>query len=821
MSNERQDRLTWGISVGAMYWSAHGSSQDRKSKPTTRHRTDSSIPASVLLGLATGEPVRLDCWMPPHPRGTGSQWPLDAVVSYEKGSGRFPLAAAWTGRLKDLSWPWQPDGECRYLDSLDAICIGTAQLAKIHARNAPSAIVIPNDFKQREQQRLLDACGAAGVNASLIWLPIAAALAWVKDNSDSLPFPLSNSVERLSVPVIHADWGSVRCSTLSLVIRTDGHGSRWMPARRRPGVSDWETAGFGWSSVGGCNTTNASSVWQSLFGVCDERSARKSIPDSNLLHQIAKWSVGQSTPAEVDSNLAAHLATVHSPAAIIFVGDFARQVSTGPKVSRILHSQATYVADGLAGEDLLARGASIFAQDRLEGRTSYLDTLPNLELFIDRSSHYDWLSLLGDSDQFVSGGQQWELPTPIDGLAVRRGASSIKLVVAHDEYKGVRELQITLDRPVEVDLGASLRVSATPAQGNARLLLTTESTNGIASRSILANWERMTKLFEKDNTTPLDKKRFEQSRPKAFPNLRPRAADPNRWSTFSYRARKFLAEVKETSQLSGRSLGIGRLLDSTRISAGSSAVSSDGFAPPGGEQELVDKLAYLLFDYLKKQSEVGQQNRIQNEAVKTLAFMSVSFEGLDKWICDTIGLSGSVDEPTCMIAGNCIRTPEAAFLFVRRLLSHIPSSIRKRLLNYQMQALGRLLSQRQDIMSKMPENYAYQLVEECLKVFEDEIERNNLAWLFEHSGLVVVYTLPYRIYKPDFLEPESNLAVRAKKQFELAIEKLSQRLNRSGRNYGQGAISPERIRRLMSALQQLIDYIDKRGEGDILLALED
>ena len=121
----------------------------------------------------------------------------------------------------------------------------------------------------------------------------------------------------------------------------------------------------------------------------------------------------------------------------------------------------------------------------------------------------------------------------------------------------------------------------------------------------------------------------------------------------------------------------------------------------------------------------------------------------------------------------------------------------------------------------MPENHAYQLVEECLKVFEDEIERNNLAWLFEHSGLVVVYTLRYRIYKPDFLEPESDLAVRAKKQFELAIEKLSQRLNRSGRNYGQGAISPERIRRLMSALQQLIDYIDKRGEGDILLALED
>jgi hypothetical protein len=518
---------------------------------------------------------------------------------------------------------------------------------------------------------------------------------------------------------------------------------------------------------------------------------------------------------------ATDLANGPSSTAVIFVGDFARQVSSGQYVARALRSSKTCVLDGREGEDLIARGASTFLQARLQGRTSYLDTLPNLELFVDRSTHYDWLQLLGDSDQFVSGGQQWELPQPIEGLAVRRGASSIKLVVAHDEYPGVRELQITLDRPAEVDLGASLRVSATPAQGNARLLLTTESTNGIASRSILANWERMTKLFEKDNTTPLDKKRFEQSRPKAFPNLRPRAADPNRWSTFSYRAKKFLAEVEETSQLSGRSLGIGSLLDSTRISAGCSAVSSEGCAPPGAEQEVVDNLATFLFDTMKKQFQSKQLHRVSSYAIKTIAFMSVSLEGLDKWICDAIGLSGSIDEPVCMIAGNCIRTPEAAELFVRRLLAHIPISNRRRLLNYQMQALGRLLSQRQDVMSKIKETQAYQLVEECLKVFEDEIERDNLAWLFEHSGLVVVYTLRYRIYKPDFLEPESDLAVRAKKQFALAIEKLSQRLNRSGRKYGQGAISPERTRRLMSALQQLIDYIDKRGEGDILLAVED
>ncbi len=58
----------------------------------------------------------------------------------------------------------------------------------------------------------------------------------------------------------------------------------------------------------------------------------------------------------------------------------------------------------------------IFAQARLRGQTSYLDTLPNLELFVDRSSHYDWLPLLGDDKQFVSGGKPWNLPKPIENL---------------------------------------------------------------------------------------------------------------------------------------------------------------------------------------------------------------------------------------------------------------------------------------------------------------------------------------------------------------------------------------------------------------------
>jgi hypothetical protein len=72
---------------------------------------------------------------------------------------------------------------------------------------------------------------AAGVSASLIWLPVAAVLAWLDDHGDSLPMARSQSDERLSVLVVHADWGRIRCSTLNLVVRAKEFGCRWIAPR--------------------------------------------------------------------------------------------------------------------------------------------------------------------------------------------------------------------------------------------------------------------------------------------------------------------------------------------------------------------------------------------------------------------------------------------------------------------------------------------------------------------------------------------------------------------------------------------------------------
>ncbi len=822
------EQHAWGISMGAMHWSAYGVPFDRGQHSIEKRPNGKCIPASVLLSRTVGESLRLDYWSPPHPRGTAAPWPPEAAVSRDTGSGRFPIAAAWTGRADDGNelWRWTIDDEDQELSSLDAIASGASQLAKIHASGAPSAIVIPNDFRQREQQKLLDTCAAAGVNASLLWLPVAAALAWLEQQRDTLRPPQSASDDPLTLPIVHADWGQVRCSTLQLVPTKADTGFRWIPARKRPIVSDWHTPGFGWTEAAGCDAVNSQAIWKQRFASpVLAHHVGSSISESNLLEQIPGWSVEQRSSWQVDLSLSEHLNGIPSSAAIVVLGDFANQVASGEHVSRHIRVREasrirSLIADGVVGESLLARGAAIFARDRVECRISYLDTLPGLELFVDRNHRYDWLSLLGDTDQFVPGGEEWNLPRPIEGLALRRGATSIKLVVAHDEYDGVRELQVRLDHSAEQDLAARLHVSSTPAQGNAKLRLLTDTYGTVPARNIQAKWDRMAPLLDEKGAA-IGKEAYAESRPRAFPNLRPRPAETGRWRAFQNSARQFIEDVHGLDGINVKHASLSRLLDTARVASGTSAISSDGHVPPGEDQSIVDDLTKLIFAYVSIPPTRIQQ-RTHDEAVKLLGFMSANCEGLDAWIRHDITRSSKTDETTCIIAGNCIRNPKTASIFVRQLLAEIPLGNQKRLLNYQMQALGRLLSQRQDAMSEFRIQDALLLVEECINVFDDEIKKDNLAWLFEHSGLVVVYALRYRIYEQGFLEPDSALALRAKDVFAVAIEKLAERRDQRWR-YGQSGnfVSQARAKRLLAALKQLIDYIDKRGEGDILIALGD
>jgi hypothetical protein len=67
-----------------------------------------------------------------------------------------------------------------------------------------------------------------------------------------------------------------------------------------------------------------------------------------------------------------------------------------------------------------------------------------------------------------------------------------------------------------------------------------------------------------------------------------------------------------------------------------------------------------------------------------------------------------------------------------------------------------------------------------------------------------------RMFDLDFLDPELELATQAKELFRTAIDRYKQRRLRP---LG-GSVD------LPAALQQMINYIDRKGSGDILMAGE-
>ncbi len=812
-------QVAWGISLGAMHWSAHAIPFDRGEQSIEKGSNGKNIPASVLLSRAVGEPLRLDYWFPPHPRGTAEPWPPEAAVSHAIGSGRFPLAAAWTGRVDEGNelWHWTIDNEDRELSSLDAIASGASQLAKIHAKNAPSAIVIPNDFRQREQQKLLDACSAAGVNASLLWLPVAAALAWLEQQQHKLKPPQSASDDPLTLPIIHADWGQVRCSTLQLIPKEVEAGFRWIPARKRPIVSDWHTPGFGWTEVTGCNTVDSHVIWKQRFSTpVLALEVNSSMSESNVLEQIVGWPIEQKSRWQVDLSLAEHLSQIPSPTDIVLVGDFADQIASGEHVNRQIRDRrairnSTLIAGGVAGERLLARGAAIFARDRVEGRVSYLDTLPDLELFVDRNHQYDWLSLLGNVDQFVPGGEEWNLPHPIEGLALRRGATSIKLVVAHDEYEGVRELQVTLDRPAEQRLSAKLDVSATPAQGNAKLRLLTEQQGQIPSRVIHANWDRMKPVLSQDGQS-VDKAMFLKMQPRAFPELFPRRWSHGKWRAAMPTVLKMIRRVANELPLAimkddwALTALKDRLLakDQSQSPYDATAIGSDFKAP--FDQEVLEALGNSLLKLWRSSNHLNSPSL--STLVRAMGYLSIDDSDFDEWLAVNLNNNFRDRQAVLHTSGLAMRRPEnikILFEFVffpeGRLVS--PGT-------NELKAISQVLRYRTNATQAIDSEKCEQVIHSCTGIFERGMERGGGGFPFRWASLIIVYMLRRRMFDLHFLDPEMELATRAKQLFRTAIERHKQRrLRPMG-----GSVD------LPAALQQMINYIDRKGSGDILMAGE-
>ena len=175
--------------------------------------------------------------------------PLESAVDRQGGAGRFPLAAAWSGRrISDAEWEWDsvPEEPLFIVEPIDAVAVACRSVVARYGR-PKTAVVIPNDFHQSEQQRELDEINQVHPDTQLLWLPVAAALAWLEGSARRSGPSLPRRAWRSSCRALRL--GQLQCSRLELRSVERHTAVPVVPARRRPVVADKAVCGFGWTLV--------------------------------------------------------------------------------------------------------------------------------------------------------------------------------------------------------------------------------------------------------------------------------------------------------------------------------------------------------------------------------------------------------------------------------------------------------------------------------------------------------------------------------------------------------------------------------------------
>jgi hypothetical protein len=190
--------------------------------------------------------------------------------------------------------------------------------------------------------------------------------------------------------------------------------------------------------------------------------------------------------------------------------------------------------------------------------------------------------------------------------------------------------------------------------------------------------------------------------------------------------------------------------------------------------------------------------------VRAVAYTHVDHQEFHEYLLEAI-TGFYMQEDFVIAAGKCLRLPEHVLAFFRACLSgraliHMNST--------RLKAASELLRFRANATKLMPSDLCLSLMKIACDIFERERQRGRGNELFRHVCLVIVYTLRRRAFDDNFLDPESDLAIRIKGEFRKAlVDAKERRLRLMG-----GSVD------LAQQLQLIIDYVDRQGKGQLLLS---
>ncbi len=250
-----------GAHVGAVladFTVAVAESQDCDARPMSILNGETSLPPSVVLGELAGEPFTVDLCGPPSLRGSGMTWPPSAQVHPEMGCARFPISLAWA--LLDYgthgSWKWQVSdtrtASCEPADAIASVVQTALARNEAYADIQALSLVVPNTIDVEAQDRILRALSLRQADAQLLWRPVAAALAWVREHGMAVLDKGSARNRAAYVPlgllwVVHLGLDAFEATQLELIPWDHKGAQLLLPARRLPSLPTLYGAGTEWA----------------------------------------------------------------------------------------------------------------------------------------------------------------------------------------------------------------------------------------------------------------------------------------------------------------------------------------------------------------------------------------------------------------------------------------------------------------------------------------------------------------------------------------------------------------------------------------------
>lgn len=791
------------------------------------------IPPAVLLPRVSGEPLRIDLSSPPHPRGTGDEWPPESVLSVKDGGGRLPLAFVWPAFLQDArrEWLWTtPEGVTQQVSPAEAIAGAFAALIDSSAKQSeePLVLVVPNRLRMDRQQELIDACWAHGCRVKLLWRPIAAALAWCEQQAADLLRQTKlkdGSIGKLLC--LHLGLDEFEATPLELVVRSQSGERSLLPARSRPSVTLPTFPSFGLellvrqaaSKIGHRNGDDTNPLWRELWTTfrpfevmsalhqhdADRGAISPQLIGSDDWRTIARagdWLPPPRSFRDFENWLGALKKELHQEQwlGVMVTGELAATQFIGQKrlwaycLDAIANESARgrSLVDGPPTESrsMLARGAAIYAARLSEGRLAYLDSLPRIRTATYQAGQPSWLDLLNPDDTYVEGGKPWRRPKPVTGLKIPKGLNVLEVALWHDEFQTVRQVKADFPAKMTEEVEVKLAVSVEPAQGNANIEIIPLDAGVLGTRRLYLEWRRMNDLGKSPQ-------KYLDGLDRYFPEPLRRAANRLKWAAAENVMELYL---KKPSPAMLNTV-VARLMQKdptieTQLNeeATTTALSSDGEPPIGHSSTLTDFVEYLVDQVVPINRRPGK------EKVRALAYTSTSHASFEEYLLRRIGQCGTnLEQHDLAACGWCLRDP----LKIAEFAKVLESFFRRKLpspANW-LKAFAEMLRYRDDATRDIPSPCCERLVLGALDIFVDELQKKSAKYLFRYSCLCVVFLLRRRAYDTDFLPPNSELAVQAKDHFQTAIDLYDQnRLQTIG-----GTI------RLDQALEAIKRYIDKKG----------